>query len=476
MNTTADTQMLKWPYSFGGLLGGAGETGWFFDVGIGRKAILWMIACYLILNQGFMLVRVPPIGSGIPIGELVLVLSLLTLNLTVVIPRMSGQVWMFPILLWWAYSLSRAVLDIGFGGVWALRDSSQEIESLFLIVGFWLVNRPIYLRYFFRWLRRTLVVLGFYALLFPMSATLEKFSPSLSAMNTSVRSLFFQMNGIPSLALWVVAWLLMERPGERKPQIRMRYLAATFLLVWTAAFAQERTVYNQIAFLILLFMVFRRKVAARWIMILILGALLIGIVTVSGITLKGRVGKKISLDFIMHHIESASGQGEAGEGTSALASNAVLRFTWWKHIAVEMESSRRKMFFGLGFGMPLTNYPLGPGIVLREPHDSYISVWARLGVFGLLLWVLMQAMLFQSWWKSYRLTRRLNWVQDQQNLLLLLIYWILIMVYAIGEPAFELPFLAIPYYLFAGVMLRYGIFLREAATASLAELELTMLR
>lgn len=470
MNSRADAQPLAWPYGFAGILGGAGETGWFSQVGLGRKAILWMVGCYLVLNVGFMFLRIPPVGPGIPIGELVLVLSLLALNQTVVIPRLGKEVWMFPILLWWAYSLTRALYDIRFGGAWALRDASQEIESLYLLVGFWLVNRTIYLRYFFRWLPRVLVVIGFYALLFPVSTTLQKYSPSLPGMNAGARTLFFQMVGIPSLALWASAWLLMQRPGEQGSQIRMRYLAACFLVAWTAAFSQERTVYIQVLVLAVLFLAVRRKVAFRWIMVLVLGVALIGVVSLSGISIKGRIGEKISLDFIVHHFESASGEGASGEGTEGSAGGVGRRIGWWRHIFLQLKSSPQKMVFGLGFGIPLTNFKPAQGIQVREPHDSYISVCARLGAFGFLLWVLMQAMLLRSWWKSYRLTRTMHWVQDQQNLLLLLIYWILILVFAMGEDALEKPFLAIPYYLFFGVMLRYGKFLREAAQGNLSEL------
>lgn len=470
MSSRADLQPLEWPDNFGGILGGAGESGWFSQVGLGRKIILWMVGCYLVLNVGFMYVRIPPVGPGIPIGELILVFSLLALNQLIVIPRMSKEVWMFPIVVWWAYSLIRALYDIRVGGAWALRDASQEIESLYLIVGFWLVNRTIYLRYFFRWLPRLLVVIGLYSLIFPVAKTLQGYSPSVPGMNASVRTLLFQVVGTPSLALWSAAWLLMSRPGEHGSHIRMRHLAACFLVAYTAAFSQERTVYMQIIALAFLFLAVRRKVAFRWIMILILGAGLIAAVSVSGISIKGRVGHKISLDFIVHHFESSSGQGEAGEGTGGTAGSVAQRFGFWRHILIKMESSPSNMAFGLGFGIPLTNFNAAKDILVREPHNSYISVWARLGVFGISLWLLMQTLLLRNWWKSYRLTRRMNWVEDQQNLFLLLIYWVLILVFAIAEPGLEMPFLAIPYYFFFGVMLRYGMYLREAAASGVSDL------
>ena len=176
-----------------------------------RKLILWTVGGYLILNAGFEMIRIPPVGPGIPIGELALIASLCILNPATLLPRMSRTVWMFPILVWWLLSLSRALIDTSVGGIWSFRDASQAIESLFLIVGFGLVNSVENVEYFFAWLRKILLVEAFYGFLIPFSSTLQKLSPSLHGLGSASNSLLFQVTNTSSLALWAGAWLLLER-------------------------------------------------------------------------------------------------------------------------------------------------------------------------------------------------------------------------------------------------------------------------
>jgi hypothetical protein len=59
----------------------------------------------------------------------------------------------------------------------------------------------------------------------------------------------------------------------------------------------------------------------------------------------------------------------------------------------------------------------------------------------------------------------MHWTSDQINLLILLIFCLLTLVESAGEPAMEVPFYAIPYYFFFGVILRYGRHLRQAAAS-----------
>jgi O-antigen ligase len=430
-------------------------------VGIWRKVVLWTVAGYLILNTGFEMLRIPPVGAGIPIGELVLVVSLCLINVLVVLPRMASEVWMFPILLWWGLSLTRSLYDTHSGGAWAFRDASQAIESLYLIVGFWIVNSQSSLHYFFRWLRRFFPLAILYGLLFPFEGPLQNFSPTIHGMGTSTTHILFQMTNTPLILIWAACWLLIERRQSRGP-VRGRELLAGLLVAFAVAFAQSRSIYIDVLLVGVLLFFTRSRLAARWTALLLLGVLIIGAVSVSGIEIKGRLGKKISLDFIVSHFEAISGKASSEE-TQGAAEGVPQRIGWWRTIYKKMIVSPRRVIFGLGYGIPLTNFRTGGGILVREPHNSYISVIARLGVSGMLVWLLMQATLYLSWWRAYRLCARMHWIEDANNLLILVIYNFLLLIIAFAEDGFEKPFYAIPYYLLFGVILRYGRHVRQSA-------------
>src|SRR5690348_8283288 len=88
-----------------------------------------LLTGYLVLGYPFMLVRIPPSGTGVPVGSLFLALALLTTNLPAVLSRMGCVVRLAPFLIWWCYGLGRALIDSTDHGLWALRDASQVIDS-----------------------------------------------------------------------------------------------------------------------------------------------------------------------------------------------------------------------------------------------------------------------------------------------------------------------------------------------------------
>jgi hypothetical protein len=426
-----------------------------------RKAVLWMVGAYLILNVGFELVRIPPVGPGIPIGEIMLAISLCVISGRVLLPMMANEVWLLPILGWWGLSLSRAVFDAKGSGIWAFRDASQAIESLYLIVGFWFASSAVSLQYFFRWIRRLLVLEIAYGLLYPVSDTLQNFSPKIAGLGTGATAIFFSEENSTALLLLAAGWLLIDPPRSGKSTIG-RSLFAGFLVAFAVALGQSRTIDLQVLMLGMILFAVKRKAATKWGTTVLLGVLMIGVVSISGITLKGRMGQKVSLDFVSKHFETLSGSG-VGDVQGA-SEGVALRIGWWRHIFTQLESSPSKMIFGLGYGMPLTSFE-GTTAITREPHNSFISVIGRLGVSGFTMWALMQIALYFSWWRSFRLCRRMGWEADQNNLIILLLFCLLTLVIAIGEAAMEVPFWAIPYYFFFGVVLRYGKHLRETAQA-----------
>lgn len=426
-----------------------------------RKIVLWTVGAYLVLNGGFEMVRIPPVGPGIPVGEIVLGICLCVMSSRTLLPMMAREAWLLPILAWWGMSLSRSLVDAKGAGIWAFRDASHAIESLYLIVGFWFASSEISLQYFFRWLRRMLLVAMFYGLLYPVSGRLQDFSPKVAGLGTGATPIFFSMENAPLMLLWAACWLLLDRRQGEGTSLGKDLLAG-FLIAFAIAFGQSRISYLQVFVLGGLLFFTKRKAAGKWGMTLLFGALIIGAVSISGISLKGRLGQKVSLDFIGQHLESISGSGP--EDVQGASEGVPLRINWWRHIFMQLESSPEKMIFGLGYGMPLTSFE-GRTAVTREPHNSFISVIGRLGVSGLVVWVLMQLTLYHSWWRSFQLCRRMGWTVDQINLLLLLIFFVMTLVVAAGEAAMEVPFYAIPYYFFFGVVLRYRKFLREAAAS-----------
>jgi O-antigen ligase len=99
-------------------------------------------------------------------------------------------------------------------------------------------------------------------------------------------------------------------------------------------------------------------------------------------------------------------------------------------------------------------------VVAREPHNSLISVAARLGLIGILCWLWMQFELFRVGVQAYRDCRRRS-LKESDLVLLVLAFAVLTLASCFGEDTMEKPYNAVPYYAFWGFALRVAYQVRR---------------
>ncbi len=166
----------------------------------------------------------------------------------------------------------------------------------------------------------------------------------------------------------------------------------------------------------------------------------------------------MSITFIKNHFLAIF--GVESEGVVAAASGITQRIEWWRDLLKVWSENIGTIIYGLGYGFPLIDFKLQQHVIVREPHNSYISILARLGIIGALAWVWMHILLINIWRKAFKQCRIVGWRLGQNRLLILMVFFILILIMAIGEDAFEKPFNAIPYYFFWGIVLRFACYLK----------------
>lgn len=198
------------------------------------------------------------------------------------------------------------------------------------------------------------------------------------------------------------------------------------------------------------FAVYRRQLLSQGVLaiVLILGA--VALLPVLGLQIKGRLGEEVSIDFFINHFLAIGGVSSetASGGIEGAAAGVGQRQGWWLSIYRRLTSDIWHLMYGLGYGFPLVDF-VGPnGEIVREPHNSYISIVARLGLIGGIAWVWMHALMLRVWHSGYQQCVQMGWREGQNRLLILMVFFILIWVLAIGEDGFEKPFNTIPYYFF----------------------------
>jgi O-Antigen ligase len=421
---------------------------------------------YLLFNWGFQQVRIPPVvGGGIPVGEIVLLIALLTIRPGAVLGRLSHQVYLLPFVLWWVFGIGRALVDVSHHGFWALRDAAHVLESLFFVVGFVFAAYPSTIERFFSWLPKFLVIAVAYGLLYPVSDIFWSISPTITSGNGYVVPIIGTMANSAFLMIMAAFYLLLFHSNSL-----LALFAATLLIGYPLAVFQTRTLYLVTIALFGFLAVTRRSNLGHLLLIVVVAGLLLAIVTLVGLRVEGRLGELLSVDFLVDHFLAIFGVcvGEH-DAVCAAAAGVDQRLGWWQNIFDQMLADPFKLLLGLGYGVTLTDFYATGGTAVREPHNSYITILARTGMVGAVCWFLMMISLVHRWHLSFRLCRDLAWREGQNRLLLLMVFFICMWVLAIGEDAFEKPYNTIPFYFFWGIVIRFGLLLANGQVGPEAE-------
>jgi hypothetical protein len=189
-----------------------------------NNVVLITVLLYLLFNWGFMQLRIPPVaGSGLPVGEMVLLLSLMTINYTGVLGRLSLTIAIVPLGIWWTFGVGRALFDFGVHGTWALRDAAHVLESLFLLVGFVFAGDRKSLERFFKWLPRLLVVCVIYGFLYPVRTEIWAISPTITSGTGFNVPIIGSMTNTPQIMLVAAFYLLLVRGNRLRLTLSRRW-------------------------------------------------------------------------------------------------------------------------------------------------------------------------------------------------------------------------------------------------------------
>ena len=413
-----------------------------------RYSIIWFktisvcIYLYILFDYAFMTITF----QKIPIGELLLLLTLPFINYKVIFNKLRTTIQINLYFLFLIYFFSRIIMGFMEYGIWALRDGTNVIESLFILLGFFIIKDMYRLSWFYKYLRITLLLTSLISLSFPIRNYIYLFSPFIYTPAGAKLPLFFTYVNSFMLMLLTSALILFEGNSLKG----FNFIISFFFIIFALFFSQFRTVYLQFIAVLFFLYYYKKQSFFSIIEILLLCIFILVIFELSNIELKGRYGGNISFDFMLNHFLSIFGYSSSD--TAGAAGGVSQRLQWWTFIYKNLTNKWSSFVFGIGYGMPLTDFVV-QGRIVREPHNSLISIFARSGIIGTILFLSFHYELFRNSIKAIRETKIDNWLKN--FFLIILLYFILVWIYSIGEDAFEKPFNSIPYYFFGGIVLRY---------------------
>jgi O-antigen ligase len=126
---------------------------------------------------------------------------------------------------------------------------------------------------------------------------------------------------------------------------------------------------------------------------------------------------------------------------------------WYSEVWERARSTPTNLLVGEGFGKPLLEHTVTKqGVAVRQPHNTHLSVLARLGLVGVAFWMLFHFLLVRRF--VHVLRRRGQLDKKHSDLMLwLFIFYILFMLVTSVQPYLEFSYGAIPFYFLTGFAL-----------------------
>jgi len=215
---------------------------------------------------------------------------------------------------------------------------------------------------------------------------------------------------------------------------------------------QARSMYLGIALVLVLLSVLGeiRKVAKLAVVVSLCLLAVLFFTSVLGIEIEGRIGPA-NLAFLEAHARSLLLERGAPEAGSIEG-----REHWYADVWDRVQSSPANLLFGEGFGEPLTTSVVdvagNQGVAVRQPHNTTLSILARMGVLGLAAWLIFHLLILKRFFAVFRSRSRLD-RKSYGLILFLFFFYFLSMLVTSVQPFLEFSFGAIPFYFLTGFAL-----------------------
>jgi hypothetical protein len=183
--------------------------------------------------------------------------------------------------------------------------------------------------------------------------------------------------------------------------------------------------------------VFLVRPSRRWTLGIVLAGLVLSLVALADPAIEAHNRREISLDQIVANLSSTV----LDTGDPLLDGTKHFRLRWWNDI-VDYTVFGPYFLTGKGFGVNLADddgYQIKRDRSLRAPHNSHLTVLARMGVPGFALWILVQLAFGIGLVRAYRAARRAGAVFWCRIDAWILAYWLAMLLNTSFDPYLEGP-------------------------------------
>lgn len=345
---------------------------------------MFVLMLNIILGAGAQGLSIPVAGFPLTIMDIFLFLGLFRMfsraahNKALLLRKDDAMITILALI-----ALFRAVINIFTNGLSAIRDCTHYMDMLFVPVLYFelieadtRIDLAAYLR---EWFIKTKDCVFFYSLLLPFRPILIRISPKGFGAQSAIPILgSFTITHLWLLVIVMVNSYIVSKGmvrGKRRNWYIIQSVISMVLMVYTSS---RITMLTMLVFLLISMWHNQANIFYRIMKYVLIGALAMLVLAMLGITIETSRGT-FSISNLFDMFLSIFGDESAGYD------GASLRLGFFSTV-IESHSSIDRVLFGGGFGYPLISFGAATGANVREPHCSYLSVYARNGVIFLSFW------------------------------------------------------------------------------------------
>lgn len=419
------------------------------------KLLGLVTAGYVLLDRTFAWIHIP--GTPIFVGEIVLAAGLVVIIRTPHLGRLlrvSRPMQFLALFMLWGFGL--AFEGFTNWGIDAVRDS-----ALWYYGGFALISATLLLYKPELWDEITDRLAGFipYFLVWMIvRLVLAQAHVGIRIPDSETRITAHKTANIAVNVAIVLAFLLIVLGPSASQELRRQARVFTLLSLLLIVGAGTQSRAGFLAAVAILAVVFSVTRHVRGLMLSVLGLAVLVAALAAALDVKFQLDRReLSVEQVLENIQSISEEASTG---GRYDNTTQWRLELWETVSEEVLRAER-VLTGFGFGENLAiRFDFenqSESVPLRNPHNSHLSVLARMGLVGMALWISM----FVSWYLSLIRARRqfLELGEDRRASIAL---WLMlgvggILINAFFDPTLEGPQVGILLWLLFGAGAVLGI-------------------
>jgi len=422
----------------------------------------FVLAGYLLFDRAFAWIHIP--GTPAFVGEIALVFGLFVILQTPHLGRLihvSRPIQLLLLFMLWGFAL--AFEGYSEWGIDAVRDS-----ALWYYGGFALISAVLLLYKPDLWdelVDRLTRILPFFFMVMIVRFALAQASIGPRIPDSRTRLTAHKTANIAVNVAIALAFLLIVVGPSASKEMRRRSTSLTLvgLLLVAGVGTQSRAGFLAASVVLAVLFVVARH--ARGVMVGVLGLAILVAVLAAALDVKFQLDRReLSVEQVIENFQSVAEEATTG---GRFDNTTQWRLNLWNLVVEDVFTTERALIgFGFGENLALRFDYENPNqsVPLRNPHNSHLSVLARMGTVGSALWIALFASWYMSLIRARRQFRELGEDRRASLSLWLMLAMTGILVNAFFDPTLEGPQVGVWLWTLFGVGAVLGIGARSVGS------------